>query len=262
MTRRTVLVGLEVLVPLLLITVWYVASAGSASLYYPPLADILERFGAVWLGPGFVRDALPSLGRMALGYMIAAVAGIAVGVTLGLSSLARTLLGPSVEFLRALPAVLLIPFGLIVFSDDLTLKVFVIALGCSFPVVLNTVDGVRSVEPLLIDVTRSFRLGPVERVWRIVLPSAAPQIFAGLRAALSLALILMVVSEMVASTNGIGYSILQAQRRFATTDMWAGIILLGLLGYLINVVLVLVERRVLAWHRGFRASQLDAGPGA
>lgn len=262
MTRRTVLVGLEVLVPLLAVAIWFVASAGSSSLYFPPLADILERFAAVWLGPGLVRDALPSLGRMALGYTIAVVAGVAVGIALGLSSLARMLLGPSVEFLRALPAVLLIPFALVVFSDDLTLKVFVIALGCLFPVVLNTVDGVRSVEPLLIDVARSFRFGPVERVWRVVLPSAAPQIFAGLRAALSLALVLMVVSEMVASTNGIGYAILQAQRRFATTDMWAGIVLLGLLGYLINVVLLLVERRVLAWHRGFRASLLDAGPGA
>lgn len=262
MTRRAVLLGLEVLVPIVALAIWYTLSAGSQSLYYPPLAEIVDRFVAVWLGPGLVQDALPSLGRMTLGYAIAGLGGVVVGTLLGLSPMARTLLGPTVEFLRALPAVLLIPFALVVFSDDLTLKVFVIALGCSFPVVLNTMDGVRSVEPLLLDMARAFRFSRFEQVWRVVLPSAAPQIFAGLRAALSLALILMVVSEMVASTNGIGYAILQAQRLFATTDMWAGILLLGLLGYLINAALVLVERRVLAWHRGFRASQLDAARSA
>ena len=96
----------------------------------------------------------------------------------------------------------------------------------------------------------------MERLWRVILPSRSPQIFAGLRASLSLALILMVVSEMVASTNGIGYAILQSQRLFAVTDMWAGILALGILGYLINTILVMIERRVLAWHRGFRASML------
>ncbi|NMH96819.1 ABC transporter permease subunit [Pseudonocardia acidicola] len=258
MNRRVTLLALEVLTPLAVVAGWFVVSAGSTSLYYPPLADILQRFGQIWLGSGFVTDALPSLGRMLAGYGIAAVAGVVVGTALGLSPMARTLLGPTVEFLRALPAVLLIPFALVVFTNDTTLKVFVIALGCSFPVILNTVDGVRSVEPLQLDVAQMFGFGRVERLWRVVLPSASPQIFAGLRASLSLALILMVVSEMVASTNGIGYSILQSQRLFATTDMWAGIVLLGVLGYLINTALVVVEKRVLAWHRGFRASVLGS----
>jgi len=134
----------------------------------------------------------------------------------------------------------------------------VIALGCSFPVILNTVDGVRSVDQTLIDVSRTFRFSRAERLLRVVLPSASPQIFAGLRASLSLALILMVVSEMVASTNGIGYAILQAQRLFAVNEMWAGIIAIGLLGYLINGLLVVAERKILAWHRGFKASLLES----
>jgi ABC-type nitrate/sulfonate/bicarbonate transport system permease component len=87
-----------------------------------------------------------------------------------------------------------------------------------------------------------------------VLPAAAPQIFAGMRTSLSLALILMVISEMVASTNGIGYFVLQSQRSFAIPEMWSGIILLGILGYAFNAVFLLIERRVLAWHRGARAA--------
>jgi ABC-type nitrate/sulfonate/bicarbonate transport system permease component len=85
-----------------------------------------------------------------------------------------------------------------------------------------------------------------------VLPAAGPQIFAGMRTSLSLAVILMVISEMVASTNGIGFFVLQSQRSFAIPEMWSGILLLGILGYLLNLAFALVERRVLDWHRGAR----------
>ena len=90
-----------------------------------------------------------------------------------------------------------------------------------------------------------------------MLPAASPQIFAGMRTSLSLALILMVISEMVASTNGIGYFVLQSQRTFAIPEMWSGILLLGILGYVLNAGFVLIENRVLRWHRGARASALS-----
>jgi ABC-type nitrate/sulfonate/bicarbonate transport system permease component len=256
MNRRWTLLAVEVLTPVLAVLLWYLASADSTSFYFPPLREILSRFNELWLGSGFTRDALPSLGRMVLGYALASVFGITVGVLLGVSRLTQAMFGPLVEFLRSIPSVVLIPFGIVVFGVDTTMKVFVIALGCSFPVILNTIDGVRSVEPLLLDVTRTFRFGRMERLTQVVLPAASPQIFAGLRTSLSQALILMVVSEMVASTNGIGYSILKSQRLFEVADMWAGIVLLGLLGYVINTILVIIEKRVLAWHRGFRASVL------
>jgi len=256
MTRRPVLIAIEVLSPVAVLGLWYVLSADSQSFFFPPFGDMLQRFREIWLGPGFFRDAVPSLTRMVTGYLIAAFGGIVIGVALGLSVWTSRLLAPIVEFLRAIPSVVLIPFGIVVFGVDDTMKVFVIALGCSFPVILNTVDGVRSVEATLLDVSRTFGFSRVERLWRVVLPSASPQIFAGLRASLSLALILMVVSEMVASTNGIGYAILQSQRLFAVTDMWAGILALGILGYLVNAILVFLERRILAWHRGWRASLL------
>jgi ABC-type nitrate/sulfonate/bicarbonate transport system permease component len=256
MSKKYVLGAIEFLAPITALVIWYFASATSTSFYFPPFGDMLSRFKDIWLGSGFVTDAVPSLTRMAMGYGIAAVGGIAVGTAIGLSRWTDRLFGPLVEFLRALPSVVLIPFGIVVFGVDTTMKVFVIALGCSFPVILNTVDGVRSVDSTLLDVARTFRFNRGERLWKVTLPSASPQIFAGLRASLSLALILMVVSEMIASTNGIGYAILQSQRLFAVTDMWAGILALGILGYVINAILVMVERRVLAWHRGYRASVL------
>jgi ABC-type nitrate/sulfonate/bicarbonate transport system permease component len=116
---------------------------------------------------------------------------------------------------------------------------------------------VTGIDPTLRDTARVYGVKGSGLLRRIILPAASPQIFAGMRTSLSLALILMVISEMVASTNGIGFFVLQSQRSFAIPEMWSGILLLGLLGYLLNVVFVLVERRVLAWHRGARASALS-----
>lgn len=194
---------------------------------------------------------------MAAGYFIGSLIAITVGLLLGLSKTLRTIMNPVIEFLRALPSVVLIPFGIVVFGVDDSMKIFVIALGCFFPVLLSTLDGVRSVEPLLLDVSRTFKFNRGEMVANVILPAASPQIFAGLRTALSLALILMVVSEMVASTNGIGYSILESQRLFEIPAMWGGILVLGILGYLINFVLVLIEKKTLGWYHGFKASALS-----
>jgi ABC-type nitrate/sulfonate/bicarbonate transport system permease component len=105
------------------------------------------------------------------------------------------------------------------------------------------------VDPTLRETTRVYGISERDRLWRVMLPAASPQIFAGLRTAVSLALILMVISEMVASTNGIGYFVLQSQRTFAIPEMWSGILLLGILGYVLNGIFVLIEKRVLRWHR-------------
>jgi ABC-type nitrate/sulfonate/bicarbonate transport system permease component len=136
------------------------------------------------------------------------------------------------------------------------MKVFIIAFVCLWPVLLNTMDGISGIDRTLLDTSRVYQLSSRDRVLRVMLPAASPQIFAGLRTSLSLALILMVISEMVASTNGIGYFVLQSQRTFAIPEMWSGIVLLGLLGYFLNLLLVIVERRVLRWHRGARSSAL------
>ena len=180
--------------------------------------------------------------------MVAVVVGIALGVLLGRRPTLRRMASPVIEFLRAIPAPALIPFAILVLGVDNDAKIFLIAVVCFFPVLLNAIDGVAGIEPTLLDTTTVYRIGAFDRLRYVILPAAAPQIFAGIRTSLSLSLILMVISEMVASSNGIGYFILQSQRTFAITEMWSGILLLGLLGYLFNVVFTLVERRVLAWH--------------
>lgn len=253
-TRRWLGAGLEVLVPVALLALWAAWSASSDTFYFPPLTDILTTFKDTWVFERVGSDVVPSLVRLFAGYAIAVVAAVAIGVPLGLSHAARRGASPIVEFLRAIPPPALIPFAIVVIGVGDSMKIFIIAFVCVWPVLLNTIDGITGIDPTLNDTARSYGVRGPDRLRRIVLPAASPQIFAGMRTSLSLALILMVISEMVASTNGIGFFVLQSQRSFAIPEMWSGIILLGLLGYLFNAIFLLVERSVLAWHRGARAS--------
>jgi ABC-type nitrate/sulfonate/bicarbonate transport system permease component len=259
MTRRRRLLAttLEVTVPILLLVAWGVASSGSDTYYFPPLTEILETFADTWLFERVGSDVVPSLVRMGVGFGIAVVVAITAGLLLGASRRARRAAAPIVEFLRAIPPPALLPFAILVIGVGDSMKVFIIAFVCLWPILLNTIDGVVSVDPTLRDTTRMYGIAPRDRLLRVMLPAAAPQIFAGMRTSLSLALILMVISEMVASTNGIGYFVLQSQRTFAIPEMWSGILLLGILGYVLNGAFVLIERRVLRWHRGARASALS-----
>jgi ABC-type nitrate/sulfonate/bicarbonate transport system permease component len=257
MRSRALATTLEITVPLLLLVLWGLLSANSDTYYFPPLTDILQTFMDTWVFERVRSDVVPSLTRLAAGYGIACFVAIAAGLALGLSRPLRRATDPIVQFLRAIPPPALLPFGILVLGVGNSMKIFIIAFVCLWPVLLNTIDGVAGVDPTLRETARVYDIGSVDRVLRVTLPAAAPQIFAGMRTALSLALILMVISEMVASTNGIGYFVLQAQRSFAIPEMWSGILLLGILGYVLNALFLLVERRVLRWHRGARASALS-----
>jgi sulfonate transport system permease protein len=254
--RRALHLGVQLVVPVLAVAAWWWLSRNSTSAFYPPLSQILTSFRQTWLFSHWTTDALPSLGRMGAGYALAVAGGIALGVLLGLWPLLARALHPLLEFVRAVPPPLLLPVAILMFGVGDRMKIFVIAIGCVWPILLNTIDGVRGVEPTMLEMARSYGLGTLRRWREVVMPAALPQIFAGLRSGLSIALILMVISELVASTNGIGFSVLDAQRTFAIPDMWSGIILLGLLGILLNGLLQAVEHWVLAWHRGYRASLL------
>jgi len=252
-SRRALYVTAEILTPLAVLAAIWVYTASSETFYYPPLSDILASFADTWLFERVESDVAPSLTRLFAGYFIAVVLGVALGVMLGQWRALRRVSTPIIEFLRAIPPPALIPFTILVLGVGNDAKIFLIALVCLWPILLNAIDGVAGVEPTLKDTSEVYRIRPLDRLFHVVLPAAAPQIFAGMRTSLSLALILMVISEMVASTNGIGYFVLQSQRSFAITEMWSGIILLGILGYVFNAIFLAAERRVLAWHRGARA---------
>lgn len=238
----------EIWLPIALVALWFIVSASSSSFYFPPLAAILERTGEVWFFDGVVENMLPSLRRILTGLGLALLVGIGGGVLLGLVPRFEAAVRPLLEFLRATPGVALLPIAIIFLGIGDEMKVFLIALASMWPILLNTIDGVRSVEPVLLRMARSYRITLKDRIRYIYIPNAAPQIFAGARVSLAIATVVMVVTEMVGSPGGIGYFILDSQRTFNLLNMWSGIVMLGVLGYLLNLGFRLVEAWVLSWH--------------
>jgi ABC-type nitrate/sulfonate/bicarbonate transport system permease component len=261
-THRMRTVGQAWAVPVALLGLYWAWSTGADSFYFPPLHDIAGAFTDLWLFERFASDVIPSLWRIAAGYGLSVTLGVGIGVVLGRSRLGRAASEPILHFFRALPAVVLIPFALLVFGPGEPMKVFIIVSGAIWPILLNTIDGVRSVDPILLDLSRAYNVPRRARMLRVLLPYASPAIFAGLRTSLSISIILMVISEMVASTNGVGYFVRQAERTYAIPEMWSGIVLLGLLGYFANVLFIVAERRILRWHYGARGLLIADEPEA
>lgn len=231
---------------------WQLAATRAGSLYFPPPVDVTRAVWEDWLVPWrdtWADNVAPSLRRLLGGYLVAAVLSVTVGLAIGRSKALAEYVEPSIHFIRAIPPPALLPLFIVLLGIEDTMKVALIATGVFPPILLNTIDGVRSVDPLYLDTARAFRVSPARRITQVVLPAAAPKIFAGLRVSLSIAVILMVISELYAATDGLGFRILQAQRQFRMVDLWAGLVMLGLLGVVLNGVLALIERQVLRWDR-------------
>jgi ABC-type nitrate/sulfonate/bicarbonate transport system permease component len=240
--------ALALVLPVLLLVAYDAWARTAGDFFFPPLSEIGATFADEWLFTRIPTDLLPSLGRMLAGFALAVGGGVALGALLGFSRVLSTALDPVLQFLRALPPPALIPVSLLVFGAGDSAKVFLIALGAVWPVLLNTVDGVRGVDRTALDMARSYRVPAHARLMRLVLPAALPRIFAGARTALGIAIILMVVSELIGADNGVGYVVQLAQRGFDIPEMWAGTLLLGLLGFGANALFVAIEKRVLHWH--------------
>ncbi|MEH1031413.1 ABC transporter permease [Micromonospora profundi] len=238
--------------PMLLLVIWGLASTRATSGFFPDPLTIARAFLDTWVGPAFVEDVLPSLARLGLGVAASIVLGIAAGTVIGLAHWLRELLEPLLEFVRAIPPPVLIPVAMLLLGITDTMKVVVIVSGAVWPILLNTIEGVRATDSVMKETADSFQVTWWERLWFLVLPAASPRIMAGVRQALSVALILMVISEMFASSSGLGYRIAYFQRNYLIAEMWSGILLLGLVGILLAVLFGLVERRVLRWYHGIR----------
>ncbi|MEU8234570.1 ABC transporter permease [Actinoplanes sp. NPDC048967] len=238
--------------PFLTVVLWGVWSTTSTNRFFVGPLTILDAFRQVWIGPAFVDDVLPSLYRLALGIVASIVLGVAAGVTIGRFHRLRETLEPLLEFFRAIPPPVLIPVAMLLLGITDTMKVVVIVSGAIWPILLNTIEGVRATDSVMVETADSFRISRWERLWLLVLPAASPRIMTGVRQALSVALILMVISEMFASSSGLGYRIAYFQRNYLIAEMWSGILLLGLIGVALAVLFGLAERHLLRWYHGMK----------
>ncbi len=220
------------------------------SISMVPLSHILATFFDLlrsgelflWLGP--------SLYRLAAGFLLGAVTGVAIGLLMGYFRQMHNLLEPLTEILRPIPSPAYLPLVILVLGIDDEMKIFMIAASSFFPILLNTYSGVRAVDPVQVNTARTFGLSNRQIVRQIVIPAASPYIVTGMRVSLAISLILVVISEMVAANNGIGFFVLNAQRSFRVKEMYAGIIALAIIGYALNSLFLTLERRAMAWHIG------------
>ncbi|MGO1543792.1 MAG: ABC transporter permease [Gulosibacter sp.] len=234
--------------PVLLVVIWWFASANSTNIYVPPLEDIVSsvvrdfREGTLLIAMG------TSLLNLFIGMLIAIGIGVAAGLWLGETKRLRMVLDPYIHFLRSVPQSALVPLIIGAFGIGSEPKIYAIAFACVWPILLNTIDGSLGVN---VGVRRTARVFGIPR-WlyftRVVLPGAMPQIVAGIRVALPIGIVVMVVSELFASNVGLGFYILNASSTFQIPETWGGALLVGVIGYILVALFALVEKRLLGWY--------------
>lgn len=193
-----------------------------------------------------------TLAGAGIGFVIAVVAGVTIGTLMGSSTLVLNALTPAVEFLRPVPGVALIPVATLMFGPGLTSDAALVAFGCVWVVIIQTLAGVRAVDQVALQTARSFRLSPWDQVRFVQVPSSVPFIATGMRIASSIALIIAVTAELISGNTGLGNSIALAQSVGRADDMYAYIVAAGVLGILAHMAFGGLERRLLHWHESQR----------
>jgi ABC-type nitrate/sulfonate/bicarbonate transport system permease component len=241
--------------PLVLLGLWALSALLAPNRYFPAPWRIAEAFVKTWVGESFFVDVLPSIGRLLIGLALAIIIGIAVGLLIGSVRWLRQFVEPVFEFFRAVPPPMLVPLLALTLGIGDTAKIAVIVAGAVWPILLNTVEGVRAVDTVQRETATSYQLSTLQRVIFITLPSAGPQIMAGIRQSLSIGIILMVISEMTNSSSGLGLRITFFQQNFQIPEMWSGIVLLGFIGIALAVLFQIAEHFVLGWYRGLKETE-------
>ncbi|WP_372828485.1 ABC transporter permease [Polaromonas sp.] len=213
----------------------------------PPPTAVAQTLAGI-LGSG---KALAPLGETLsiffMAYVTACTLAVGLGLLMGRFRTVHDIFEPLVEFLRPMPKPALLPPLILFLGIGDAMKLTIVGLGVFFPVLINTVQGVRGTDPVIIDVARTFGHRPHNLMFKVILPSALPIILSGMRVSLGLGLILVVIAEMLAGTGGVGYLILDMQRSFKVSQMYAWIVILAVLGYTLNAAFLFAERRVIHW---------------
>lgn len=246
------------------VIVWQLGTAAAQHPYFPtPWTIAKNMYQLLFSGPVsqlFLTDlaianVLPSLARMLGAWAMGGIIGIVLGIALGRSRTGLDYVGPLISFFRSVPAAALLPVFIVLFALGTPMQLATIVFGVVWPVLLNTIHGAQSVDQLQVETARAFKIPRLRWIFGIVLPAALPKIFAGLRITLSLSLVLMVISELIGSTNGIGYQFQIATHSSDLPITWSWIVLLGILGNLLNWIFLAVERRVLSWNRAGQSNE-------
>ncbi|MGW5755698.1 ABC transporter permease [Nocardia rhamnosiphila] len=216
-------------------------------VFLPPFSEVAATFFEL-IGNGQLWEHVStSLSRALTGFVIAVAIAVPLGVAIAWYRPVADFLNPVLELFRNTAALALLPVFILILGIGETSKVALVIYACTFPILLNTISGVRTVDPLLVKSARSLGFSQIALVYKVVLPAAVPTIFTGLRMAAASSILVLIAAEMVGAKAGLGYLITAAQLNFQIPDMYAGIIAIALVGLIFNAVLVFVERRLSRW---------------
>lgn len=231
---------------------WWLAAHGQwvSKAFLPTPEATVARLVEGLAGGDLATGTAATVGRMLSGWGLASLLGVLLGVLIGSSTQARAWLQPMFEFLRPLPASAVLPLAIALFGLSSGMVLAVVAFGAMWPVLLATLHGFAAVHPRLREVAAGLQLTRRDFALKIGLPQALPDILAGMRLSLTVSLIVSVVGEMIASQAGLGQAILLAARSFQASELYAGVLLLGAIGFASNALLAQAERRLLRWQRG------------
>ena len=271
--RRWQDIAIGLVVPVVAIAIWqWVASMGWVNenilpsplqvwrkwvAYLLPLQDFQAWHEAngggrlAWLVSGeLITDALGSLYRVIVGFLVGAGLALPIGLSMGASRIAYAWLNPLFQLLRPIPPIAYIPLSILWFGLGNPPAIFLIALGAFFPVLMNTIAGVRQVDGIYLRAARNLGASGPTMFVRVILPAAVPYILTGMRIGIGTAFIVVIVSEMIAVNNGLGFRILEAREYFWSDKIIAGMITIGLLGLAIDSGMNKLNNHLLRWHRG------------
>jgi NitT/TauT family transport system permease protein len=215
--------------------------------FLPPLSEVLEAWWALAADGELAQHVQASMIRSLSGLGLAILVGVPLGLLIGWYRPVATILGPLLELFRNTAALALMPVFILVLGLGETSKISIIVYGCAWPILLNTISGVRTVDPLLVKSARSMGLPPPRLFQKVVLPAAVPTIFTGIRIAGAYSILILIAAELAGAKAGLGYLINYAQQNFDIGDMYAGIITVSTIGMAINHALVYAERRFSTW---------------
>ncbi|WOE30814.1 MULTISPECIES: aliphatic sulfonate ABC transporter permease SsuC [unclassified Acinetobacter] len=241
-------------VPLAIILIWQIAASTGllASRILPAPTAVVSACWNLLISGELWQHTKVSAGRALLGLLIGGGLGLVLGLLNGSSKTASALLDTTLQMIRNIPALALIPLVILWFGIDESAKLFLVAIGVFFPIYINTYHGIRSVDPQLIEMGKSYGLTSWQCYKEIILPGAMPSILVGLRFSLGLVWVLLIVAETISAQSGIGYMTMNAREFLQTDIVLVGILLYALLGKLADVLAVSLEHYLLRWHPGYQ----------
>jgi ABC-type nitrate/sulfonate/bicarbonate transport system permease component len=235
-------------IAVLLLLLEAAARTGMVDKSFVPMPSMVaERTGEIVFSGGVFRPLLGTVGLLFTGYVTGCLAAAALGVLMGANRRVYNLFEPLTEFIRPLPKAALLPVLILFLGLGPAMKISIVALAAFFPVLINTVQGVRSVDPVVTDMARTFGHSSTAILWRIMLPAAAPYILGGMRISLAISLIVVIIAEMLSGSGGLGDAMLEAQRRFLVIDSYAWLVVMAALGFALNEAFLWAERRTTFW---------------